>query len=374
MKYDFLIVGAGLTGAVIAHELHKAGYKVMVVDKRNHIGGNIYTEKQDNIMVHKYGAHIFHTSNGKVWNYITQFGKFNDYTHTVVAKYKNKQYDLPFNMYTFSQLFNSKDTTICRAKVEQEINRYYTPNPKNLKEQALNLVGKTIYKTLIKGYTEKQWGRSCTRLNPAIIKRIPLRWEYNNNYFNDTYQGIPIDGYTSIIEKMLNGIDVVLGYDYIHRRQFQRGQLQAKHIIYTGMIDEYYNYCYGPLEYRSLSFKKETLDKNSYQSNAVVNYTHRWVPYTRIIEHKKFISAKDENPKTIITKEYPKKYKHGKNEPFYPVNDKRNNEIYKKYAKLAEQDNQITFCGRLGAYKYMDMDDCIEAALKVVDKLKKQYL
>lgn len=374
MKYDFLIVGAGLTGAVIAHELHKAGYKVMVVDKRDHIGGNVYTEKQDNIMVHKYGAHIFHTSNGKVWNYITQFGKFNDYTHTVVAKYKNKQYDLPFNMHTFSQLFNSKDTTICRAKVEQEIDKYYTPNPKNLKEQALNLVGKTIYKTLIKGYTEKQWGRSCTRLNPAIIKRIPLRWEYNNNYFNDTYQGIPIDGYTSIIEKMLNGIDVVLGYDYIHRRQFQRGQLQAKHIVYTGMIDEYYNYCYGPLEYRSLSFKEETLDKNSYQSNAVVNYTHRWVPYTRIIEHKKFIASKDENPKTIITKEYPKKYKHEKNEPFYPVNDKRNNEIYKKYAKLAEQDNQITFCGRLGAYKYMDMDDCIEAALKVVDKLKKQYL
>ena len=370
MKYDFLIVGAGLTGATIAHQLNKQGYKVLVVDKRSHVGGNVYTEQRGDVCVHKYGAHIFHTSNKEVWEFIKQFDTFNNYIHQPLAKFKKEYYNLPFNMWTFSKLFSNSNAAQCQGLINEEARKYNIDEPKNLEQHAIKTIGTTIYKTLVKGYTEKQWGRSCRKLRPEILKRIPLRWEYNNNYFNDKYQGIPTHGYTYVIEQMLKDVPVILGYNFLDFRHIEL----ARKVIYTGPIDEYYNYCFGALEYRSLKFKEEIIQQTSYQPVSVVNYTERKIPYTRIIEHRKFLDMNSKNPVTVITKEYPQKYKAGKNEPYYPVNNEKNDELYRKYAKLAKNDSNIMFCGRLGSYKYMDMDDCIEEALKISSNILSFYL
>ena len=369
MKYDYLIVGSGLYGSIFAYEANKREKKCLVIEKRNHIAGNIYTEEKDGIQVHKYGAHIFHTSNKEVWNYIQNFAEFNRYTNSPVARYKDELYNLPFNMNTFNKMWGVVTPNEAIAKIEEEKKKANITEPKNLEEQAISLVGKTIYEKLIKGYTQKQWGMECTELPSFIIKRLPVRLIYDNNYFNDLYQGIPIGGYTKIIEKMLEGTEVRLNTDFFeNREEFEK---MAKKIVFTGPIDEYYNYKFGELEYRSLRFETEELDVSNYQGNAVVNYTEYEVPYTRIIEHKHFEYAKslgkeDTINKTIITKEYPDKWLKGK-EPYYPINNERNNELYEKYAELAKTDKKVIFGGRLGQYKYYDMDKVIVAALECVN-------
>lgn len=363
--YDYLIVGAGLFGSIFAYEANKRNKKCLVIDKRSHIGGNIYTKEIEGINVHQYGAHIFHTSNQKVWEYINQFAVFNRYTNCPIAVYKSEVYNLPFNMNTFNKMWGVITPEEAKAKIEQQITAATIKEPKNLEEQAISLVGKDIYEKLIKGYTEKQWGRKATELPSFIIKRLPIRFTYDNNYFDDTYQGIPIGGYTQIIEKMLNGIEVCLNTDFFeHRKELSN---LAKKIIFTGMIDEYYDYCFGELEYRSLRFETEILNMENYQGNAVVNYTEFEIPYTRIIEHKhfEFIYQQSTIPKTVITKEYPAKWQRG-DEPYYPMNDDKNNNLYLKYKKLAENEDKVIFGGRLGMYKYFDMDDVVAEALNCV--------
>lgn len=370
-KYDYLIVGAGLYGATFAYEAAKKGKKCLVIDRRNHIGGNIYCEKINDINVHKYGAHIFHTSNKEIWDYINQFAEFNRYTNAPVARYKNELYNMPFNMNTFNKLWGVVTPEEAKQKIEKEKNEAGIKEPKNLEEQAISLVGKTIYEKLVKGYTEKQWGKRATELPSFIIKRLPVRFIYDNNYFNDIYQGIPIGGYTQIIEKMLDGIEVRLSCDYFENKE----ELEniAEKIIFTGPIDKYYGYKFGELEYRSLRFETEELDVENYQGNAVVNYTEYEVPYTRIIEHKHFeygpslgkIAEGKTAQKTIITKEYPDKWIQGK-EPYYTMNDEKNTSLYSKYKELADKDSKVIFGGRLGQYKYFDMDKVIIEALKCV--------
>lgn len=372
MKYNYLIVGSGLFGSIFAYEANKRGKKCLVIDKREHIGGNIYTEKIEGINVHKYGAHIFHTSNKEIWNYINQFAEFNRYTNSPIARYKDELYNMPFNMNTFNKLWGVVTPTEAKKKIEEEKREAGIVEPKNLEEQAISLVGRTIYEKLVKGYTEKQWGQKATELPSFIIKRLPVRFIYDNNYFNDIYQGIPIGGYTSIIEKMLKGIDIKLNCDFFDNRE----ELEniAEKIVFTGPIDKFYNYKYGELEYRSLRFETEILDEENYQGNAVVNFTEYEVPYTRIIEHKHFefgaslgnLAEGIAKEKTIITKEYPDMWKQGK-EPYYPINNDKNNNLYTKYFELSKKDKNVIFGGRLGLYKYFDMDKVIEVALKCVN-------
>lgn len=363
MKYDYLIVGAGLFGAVFAYEATKKGKKCLVIDKRDHIAGNIYTKETENINVHQYGAHIFHTSDRKIWDYVNSFADFNNYINSPVAVYKDELYNLPFNMNTFSKMWNIKTPSEAKAIIEKQIEELNITEPQNLEEQALSLVGTDVYEKLIKGYTEKQWGRDCKELPAFIIKRLPLRFTYDNNYFNDRYQGIPIGGYTKIVEKMLEGSDVLLDTDYFEFIKDNEGI--ADKVLFTGMIDEYYDFCYGHLEYRTVRFETEVLDCDNYQGNAVVNYTDREVPYTRIIEHKHFEFGKQE--KTIISREYSTEWEPGM-EPYYPVNNERNNDIFEKYKALADKEEKVIFGGRLGNYKYYDMDKVIIAALEAVEK------
>lgn len=364
MKYDYLIVGSGLFGSVFAYEASKKGKKCLVIEKRSHIGGNIYTENIEGINVHKYGAHIFHTSNKIIWDYINQFAEFNRYTNSPVARYKNETYNLPFNMNTFSKLWPEVFTPEqAKAKIAEELADVKIQEPKNLEEQAIKLIGKTIYEKLVKGYTEKQWGMKATELPPFIIKRLPVRFTYDNNYFNDSYQGIPIGGYTQIIEKMLAGSEVRLNCDYFEHKQELEGL--ADKIIFTGPIDRYYDYKYGELEYRSVRFETEILDMDNFQGNAVVNYTEYEVPYTRIIEHKHFEFGNQ--TKTVISREYSDKWTSEK-EPYYPINNDKNNALYQKYAELAAREENVIFGGRLGAYKYYDMHLVIAEALKLCQK------
>ena len=362
-KYDYLIVGSGLFGSIFAYEANKRGKKCLVIDKRKHIGGNIYCENIEDINVHKYGAHIFHTSNKEVWDYVNSFVEFNRYTNCPVANYKGELYNLPFNMNTFYQLWKVRTPKEAIAKIEGQVKDANIGEPKNLEEQAIKLVGRDIYEKLIKGYTEKQWGKKATELPSFIINRLPVRFTYDNNYFNDTYQGIPIGGYTKIIEKMLEGIDVHLETDFFNDRE--KFESIAEKIVFTGMIDEFYNYKFGTLEYRSLNFEHEILDEENHQGNAVVNYTEYDIPYTRIIEHKHFEYGTQ--PKTVITKEYPAKWNKG-DEPYYPINNERNNIIYSKYKELADKETNIIFGGRLAQYKYYDMHHVIEQALNTVKK------
>ena len=359
MKYDYLIVGAGLFGAIFAHEAKKKGKTCLVIDKREHIAGNIYCEEVEGIHVHKYGAHIFHTSNKQVWDYVNQFAEFNNYINSPVAVYKDELYNLPFNMNTFSKMWGIKTPQEAKDRIATQIAELHIENPQNLEEQALSLVGTDVYKKLIKGYTEKQWGRACTELPAFIIKRLPLRFTYDNNYFNDRYQGIPIGGYTKIIEKMLAGIKVKTDTDYF---EFIKNNLDiAEKTVFTGMIDEYFGYKLGTLEYRSVRFETELLEEGNHQGNAVVNYTQSEVPYTRIIEHKHFEYGQQE--KTVISKEYSSEWAKGM-EPYYPVNNEENNHLFEQYRELGERENNVIFGGRLGNYKYYDMDKVIEAALE----------
>jgi UDP-galactopyranose mutase len=403
-KYDYLIVGAGLFGATFAYEAKKKGKTCLVIDKRDHIAGNIYTKKVHDINVHEYGAHIFHTSDKKIWNYINQFAEFNNYVNSPIAAYHDETYNLPFNMNTFSRMWNIRTPEEAKAKIDEQRNAYISEmkekrgipadqpfEAQNLEEQALSLAGRDVYEKLIKGYTEKQWGRPCTELPAFIIKRLPFRFIYDNNYFNDRYQGIPIGGYTQIIEKMLEGIDVRTSEDYFkvvgreepeprdtddfpedeiianpHAGVLSDGtQILFDKLLFTGQIDQYYDYQFGPLEYRSVRFETEELDTDNYQGNAVVNYTAREVPYTRIIEHKHFEFGKQ--PTTIISREYSSEWKPGV-EPYYPVNNEKNNALYQKYADLAAKEDDVIFGGRLGLYKYYDMDKDLMAALEVVDR------
>ena len=364
MNYDYLIVGAGLFGAIFAYEANKKGKKCLVIDKRNHIAGNIYTENVEGIQVHKYGAHIFHTSNKKVWEYVNQFAEFNRYTNSPVARYKDELYNMPFNMNTFNKIWGVFTPEEAKQKIEEEKKEANITEPKNLEEQAISLIGKSIYEKLVKGYTEKQWGKRATELPAFIIKRLPVRFVYDNNYFNDLYQGIPIGGYTQIVEKMLDGIEVRLNEDFFDKREEYENI--AEKIVFTGPIDQYYNFKFGNLEYRSLRFETEIKDMQNYQGNAVVNYTEYEIPYTRIIEHKHF-EFDTESPKTVVTREYPDIWTPGK-EPYYPINNDRNNELYKKYEELAKNDNKVIFGGRLGQYKYYDMDKVIAAALECVEE------
>jgi UDP-galactopyranose mutase len=366
-EYDYLIVGSGLYGAIFAHEATKRGKKCLVIDKREHIGGNIYTKPVEGINVHTYGAHIFHTSNKRIWDYVNSFVEFNRYTNSPVANYNGELYSLPFNMNTFYQLWKVKTPAEAKAKLEEQIGDAYVENPQNLEEQAMSLVGKDIYFKLIKSYTEKQWGRKATELPAFIIKRLPVRFTFDNNYFNDTYQGIPSGGYTSIIEKMLEGIEVRTGVDYFKDREALNAL--AETIVYTGMIDEFYDYRFGTLEYRSLRFEHETLDTDNYQGNAVVNYTDAETPFTRIIEHKHFEFGTQE--KTVITREYPSEWKKG-DEPYYPVNDARNEEMFKKYKELSRTEENVIFGGRLADYKYYDMHHVVGIALKKVAEVFKE--
>lgn len=364
--YDYLIVGSGLYGAVCAYELKKRGKSVLVLEKRDHIGGNIYTEKVAGINVHRYGAHIFHTHNKAIWEYINQFAEFNNYINQPVARYKDECYNMPFNMNTFTKLWRDIFTPAeAQKRIEEERAEGYTDNPQNLEEQAINLVGKTIYEKLVKGYTQKQWGRKCTELPAFIIKRLPVRFTFDNNYFNDRYQGIPVGGYTQIIEKMLDGIEVKLGCDFFADKE--KYLAMADKVIYTGAIDRYYDYCYGALEYRSVRFETEVLDCPNYQGNAVINYTAYDVPYTRIIEHKHF-EFDSTSPKSVISREYSSTWKLG-DEPYYPVNDEKNGKLYLKYKELADREDKVIFGGRLGQYKYFDMDDVIDSALETLKTL-----
>lgn len=362
-KYDYLIVGAGLFGVTFAYEANKRGKKCLVIDKREHIGGNVYCKKIENINVHQYGAHIFHTSNKKIWDYVNSFVEFNRYTNSPIANYKGEIYNLPFNMNTFNKLWGVVTPEEAKTKIEEQRIASGIIEPKNLEEQAISLVGTDIYTKLIKGYTEKQWGRSATELPSFIIKRLPVRFTYDNNYFNDKYQGIPEGGYNIIIEKMLEGVDIKLSTDFF--KNIEELSKLADKIVFTGMIDEFYNYEYGTLEYRSLKFEHEVLNYENYQGVAVVNYTEREIPYTRVIEHKHFEYGTQE--KTIITKEYPADWKIG-DEPYYPVNNDKNNELFEKYKELASKEKNIIFGGRLGNYKYYDMHQVIESALEVVEK------
>ena len=369
MKYDYLVVGAGLFGAVFAHEAVKAGKTVLVVDKRPHIAGNVYTEDVGGIHVHKYGAHIFHTNNRTVWNYVNQFAEFNRFTNSPVANYHGELYSLPFNMYTFNKMWGVVTPEEAAAKIEEQRKAAGITNPQNLEEQAISLVGTDIYEKLIKGYTEKQWGRPCTELPAFIIKRLPVRLTFDNNYFNALYQGIPVGGYTNMVANMLKGIAVKLNCDYLESKE-ELDKLADK-VVYTGPIDAYFNYNLGPLEYRSVRFETEVLDKPNFQGNAAVNYTDRETPWTRIIEHKWFEFGKDANgndlPKTVISREYSSEWKVG-DEPYYPVNDEKNGVLYKKYKALADKEEKVIFGGRLGEYKYYDMDAVIDSALKLAGK------
>lgn len=369
MKYDYLIVGAGLFGAVFAHEAVKAGKTVLVVDKRPHIAGNVYTEDVEGIHVHKYGAHIFHTNNRTVWNYVNQFAEFNRFTNSPVANYHGELYSLPFNMYTFNKMWGVVTPEEAAAKIEGQRKAAGITNPKNLEEQAISLVGTDIYEKLIKGYTEKQWGRPCTELPAFIIKRLPVRLTFDNNYFNALYQGIPVGGYTNMVANMLKEIAVKLNCDYLENKE-ELDKLADK-VAYTGPIDAYFNYNLGPLEYRSVRFETEVLDKPNFQGNAAVNYTDRETPWTRIIEHKWFEFGKDgqgnDLPKTVISREYSSEWKVG-DEPYYPVNDEKNGILYKKYKALADKEEKVIFGGRLGEYKYYDMDAVIDSALKLAGK------
>ena len=368
MNYNYLIVGSGLYGATIAQQAKKAGKSVLVIDKRPNIGGNIYTEKVEGINVHKYGAHIFHTNNKEVWDYVTSFVDFNRFTNSPVANYKGELYSMPFNMYTFNKMWGVVTPEEAAAKIEEQ-KKEITGEPKNLEEQAISLVGRDIYEKLVKGYTEKQWGRDCKDLPAFIIKRLPVRLTFDNNYFNALYQGIPIGGYTKLIEKMLEGIEVRLNVDYLENKE-ELDKLAEK-VIYTGPIDAYFDYKLGTLEYRSVRFENEILDKPNFQGNAAVNYTDRETPWTRIIEHKWFEFGKDENgndlPKTVISREYSSEWKLG-DEPYYPVNDAKNSALYEQYKALAEAEDNVIFGGRLGEYKYYDMDKTIEVALAAAKK------
>ena len=368
MNYNYLIVGSGLYGATIAQQAKKAGKSVLVIDKRPNVGGNIYTEKVEGINVHKYGAHIFHTNNKEVWDYVTSFVDFNRFTNSPVANYKGELYSMPFNMYTFNKMWGVVTPEEAAAKIEEQ-KKEITGEPKNLEEQAISLVGRDIYEKLVKGYTEKQWGRDCKDLPAFIIKRLPVRLTFDNNYFNALYQGIPIGGYTKLIEKMLEGIEVRLNVDYLENKE-ELDKLAEK-VIYTGPIDAYFDYKLGTLEYRSVRFENEILDKPNFQGNAAVNYTDRETPWTRIIEHKWFEFGKDENgndlPKTVISREYSSEWKLG-DEPYYPVNDAKNNTLYEQYKSLAEAEDNVIFGGRLGEYKYYDMDKTIEVALAAAKK------
>lgn len=368
MNYNYLIVGSGLYGATIAQQAKKAGKSVLVIDKRPNIGGNIYTEKVEGINVHKYGAHIFHTNNKEVWDYVTSFVDFNRFTNSPVANYKGELYSMPFNMYTFNKMWGVVTPEEAAAKIEEQ-KKEITGEPKNLEEQAISLVGRDIYEKLVKGCTEKQWGRDCKDLPAFIIKRLPVRLTFDNNYFNALYQGIPIGGYTKLIEKMLEGIEVRLNVDYLENKE-ELDKLAEK-VIYTGPIDAYFDYKLGTLEYRSVRFENEILDKPNFQGNAAVNYTDRETPWTRIIEHKWFEFGKDENgndlPKTVISREYSSEWKLG-DEPYYPVNDAKNSTLYEQYKALAEAEDNVIFGGRLGEYKYYDMDKTIEVALAAAKK------
>lgn len=363
--YDYLIVGAGLFGSIFAYEAKNRGKKCLIIDKRNHLGGNIYTENIENIEVHKYGPHIFHTNNKFIWEFIQKFAEFNKFIYSPIANYKGEIYSLPFNMYTFNKIWGNKVITPDEAKrkIDEQVNESKIKEPQNLEEQAISLVGKDIYEKLIKGYTEKQWGKKATELPAFIIKRLPVRYKYDNNYFNDIYQGIPIGGYTNIIKKMLDGIEIILEKDFFEERK--KFESMSKKIVFTGRIDEFYEYKFGKLEYRSLRFETEILNSENYQGNAAVNYTDYETPYTRIIEHKHFEYGKQK--KTVITKEYPQKCEY-KEEPYYPINDIKNNSLYKKYAELASKEKNIIFGGRLGQYRYYDMDDVILEALKCTKK------
>ena len=371
--FDYLVVGAGLFGSVFSHEMKKNGKSCIVIDKRNHIAGNIYTSLKRGIHIHEYGAHIFHTSNREIWDYMNELAKFNHFVNSPMAVYKDEIYNLPFNMNTFSRLWGIKTPEEAKAIIRKQIEQLSIDEPQNLEEQALSLAGCDVYEKLIKGYTEKQWGRECRELPAFIIKRVPLRFTYDNNYFTDRYQGIPVGGYTAIIEKLLDGTEVRLNTDY---RDFDRCQKEASargesfisydKVLYTGMIDEYFDFCLGNLEYRSLRFEKEDMpDVENYQGNAVINYTEREIPYTRIIEHKHFEFGKGEG--TVITREYPAEWTPG-DEPYYPVNDERNNGLFAEYQKMAQKEENVLFGGRLGQYRYYDMDKVIEAALEMVKK------
>ncbi|MBP3223111.1 MAG: UDP-galactopyranose mutase [Actinomycetaceae bacterium] len=360
--YDYLIVGAGISGAIFAHEANKAGKKVLVIDKRDHIAGNIYTKDVDGINVHTYGAHIFHTSMKNVWEYVNTFAEFNNYINSPIAYYKGEIYNLPFNMNTFSRMWNISTPEEAKAKIAEQVAQENIDTPRNLEEQALSLVGRDIFEKLVKGYTEKQWGRDCKDLPASIIKRLPCRFTYDNNYFNDRYQGIPIGGYTAMVEKMLEGIDVQLNLSYQDYVK-QYGNNTAKKVIYCGPIDAYFNYSLGHLEYRSLTFEEEKLSKENHQGVAVMNYNEREVPYTRIIEHKHFESA--HTPHTVITREYPSSWQPG-DEPYYPINDEKNTQLYKEYEELAKKEENIIFAGRLGQYKYYDMDKAIAAIFELI--------
>ncbi|MCM1056903.1 MAG: NAD(P)-binding protein [Firmicutes bacterium] len=386
MRYHWLIVGAGLFGAVFAHEMGRAGKKCLCIDKREHPGGNIYTEEIKGIQVHKYGAHIFHTSDRKVWDYVNRFAEFNNFINSPIAVYGGELYNLPFNMNTFSKMWGVRTPEEAREIIERQKREAWeaqgsacggsgaqsgqggsgTPGrePANLEEQALSLVGRDVYEKLVKGYTEKQWGRSCTELPAFIIRRLPVRFTYDNNYFTDRFQGIPVGGYTQIAEKLLAGTEVRLGVSY---REFMQNTSDTfDRVLYTGMIDEYFDYCYGELQYRSLRFEEELLEGcGNYQGNAVVNYTEREVPYTRIIEHKHFEFGAQ--PDTVITREYPAPWNRG-DEPYYPVNDEQNGKLYEKYARLAAEENNVRFGGRLGQYKYYDMDKVIAEALRMAEE------
>ena len=363
-QFDYLVVGAGLFGAVFAHEAHKCGKSVLVIDRRNHIAGNLYCESKDDINIHVYGAHIFHTSLKHVWDYVNQFAEFNHYINSPVANYKGEMYNLPFNMNTFSKMWNIRTPKEAQDIITKQQSAI-TSEPKNLEEQAISLVGTDIYEKLIKGYTEKQWGRKCTELPAFIIKRLPVRYTYDNNYFNDRFQGIPMGGYTKMIEAMLDheNIEVELNVDFFAKKDEYLNS--GAKIVFTGMIDEFFDYELGTLEYRSLRFETEVVDVENYQGNAVVNYTDRETPYTRIIEHKHFEFGTQ--PKTVITREYPADWKVG-DEPYYPVNNKVNNDLYAQYKKLAQTVPQVIFGGRLGQYRYYDMHQVIAAALETVDK------
>lgn len=360
--YDYVLVGSGLYSAVFAYLAKQKGKKCLVVEKRDHVGGNVYCEEIEGIHVHKYGAHIFHTSNKKVWEFVNSLAEFNRYTNSPVANYKGEMYNMPFNMNTFSKMWGVSTPAEAKAKIEEQ-KASITGDPKNLEEQAISLVGKDIYQKLIKGYTEKQWGRDCKDLPAFIIKRLPVRYTYDNNYFNDLYQGIPIGGYNVIIEKLLEGSDVELGVDYLEHKEHY--DALGEKVVYTGPVDRYYGYQFGKLEYRSLKFETEILDEENHQGVAVVNYTDRETPYTRIIEHKHFEFGTQK--KTVITREYPADWSEGM-EPYYPVNDEKNQALYQKYAALAAGERQVIFGGRLGEYKYYDMDKVIESAMKKAEE------
>lgn len=364
MMYDYLIVGSGLFGATFARQAADAGKKVLVIDKRPNIAGNVYTEKIEGINFHKYGAHIFHTNNTEVWNYVNRFATFNRFTNSPVANYKGELYSMPFNMYTFNKMWGVVTPEEAAAKIEEQ-KKEITGEPQNLEEQAISLVGRDIYEKLVKGYTEKQWGRDCKDLPSFIIKRLPVRLTFDNNYFNALYQGIPVGGYTKLVENLLDGIEVRLNEDYLADKS--KWDAEAEKVVYTGAIDAYFDYSLGNLEYRSVRFENEVLDIPNFQGNAAVNYTDRETPWTRIIEHKWFEFGKDENgndlPKTIISREYSSEWKPGE-EPYYPVNDEKNGELYKQYKSLADREEKIIFGGRLGEYKYYDMDAVIASALQ----------